>query len=111
MGIALGWITVRTGGLEAALAFHVVYNAAVAIPAVILGGGAPDPTESAITATWPQALFISAIVALYTASISVVARLYGVTTTTPATPARRDSSPADATTLIRRGDETVGSAT
>ncbi|MDG4833740.1 type II CAAX endopeptidase family protein [Solwaraspora sp. WMMD1047] len=49
-GVVLGWLTIRTGGLEAAIALHVVNNlVAMGLAAAF---GALDSTETAADAPW-----------------------------------------------------------
>ncbi|AXB45773.1 CPBP family intramembrane glutamic endopeptidase [Amycolatopsis albispora] len=52
----LCWLTVRTGGLEAAIGLHAVNN----IATMVLAGGAPIPDQSTVTATWGDAVLIAA---------------------------------------------------
>nr|MDT0660219.1 type II CAAX endopeptidase family protein [Micromonospora sp. DSM 115978] len=49
-GAVLGWLTVRTGGIEAAVALHVVNNLAAMILSAAIG--ALDSTETAADAPW-----------------------------------------------------------
>ncbi|MBN6035220.1 CPBP family intramembrane glutamic endopeptidase [Amycolatopsis sp. 195334CR] len=57
----LCWLTVRTGGLEAAIGLHAVNN----IATMVLAGGAPIPDQSTVTATWGDAVLIAAPSILY----------------------------------------------
>ncbi|WP_433531319.1 lysostaphin resistance A-like protein [Micromonospora sp. CA-263727] len=96
-GVALGWLTVRTGGLEAALAFHFVQNGLVAVVAV--AAGATDPNANATAAPWPLAVAIAATVGTYAVATSLAARLCGITPPRP-TPGDLDqtTSPSPAST-------------
>ncbi|QFU85600.1 CPBP family intramembrane glutamic endopeptidase [Amycolatopsis sp. YIM 10] len=57
----LCWLTVRTGGLEAAIGLHAINN----IATMVLAGGAPIPDQSTVTATWGDAVLIAAPSILY----------------------------------------------
>ncbi|MFI6030688.1 lysostaphin resistance A-like protein [Amycolatopsis magusensis] len=54
--LILCWLTVRTGGLEAAIGLHAVNN----IATMVLAGGAPIPDQGTVTATWGDAVLIAA---------------------------------------------------
>lgn len=107
MGVALGWITVRTGGLEAAFSFHFLFNCTVAVPTVIFG--ATSPTDNAVTGSWPQALILGGAATIYTLIASVLARPLGINAAVT-DPQPQVTAPAD---LIRHGtqraDETARS--
>ncbi|TCB91626.1 CPBP family intramembrane metalloprotease [Micromonospora zingiberis] len=79
VGIALGWITVRTGGLEAALAFHIVVNGLAGFSAVVFG--ATSPTDNAVDGSWPQALVIGGAATAYVLFVNVLIRPLEITTT------------------------------
>ncbi|QKW12200.1 CPBP family intramembrane glutamic endopeptidase [Verrucosispora sp. NA02020] len=79
VGVALGWITVRTGGLAAAIAFHIVVNSLAALTAVVYG--ATSPTDNAATGSWPQALILGGTTTGYVLLVNLLIRPLGVTTT------------------------------
>ncbi|MFI7077131.1 lysostaphin resistance A-like protein [Micromonospora sp. NPDC049903] len=81
VGVALGWITVRTGGLAAAIAFHIVVNSLAALVAVVYG--ATSPTDNAATGSWPQALILAGAATGYVLLANMLIRPLGVTTTVP----------------------------
>ncbi|GIJ42017.1 CPBP family intramembrane glutamic endopeptidase [Micromonospora andamanensis] len=59
IGVTLGWLTVRTGGLEAALGYHLAQNGLIAVMAVAAGATAPT------AAPWPLAVGMAATVTTY----------------------------------------------
>ncbi|KXK62144.1 hypothetical protein AWW66_09905 [Micromonospora rosaria] len=82
-GIALGWLTTHTGGLEAALAYHLTLNGVIAVIAVAIG--ATDPTTNATHAPWPLAIITAATATTYTLTTSLAARTLSITPTRRAT--------------------------
>ncbi|MFH8773856.1 lysostaphin resistance A-like protein [Streptomyces sp. NPDC017958] len=67
-GAAAGWLTWRTGGLEASIGLHTVNNIlAFAFSAATVDGLKSD--ETAADATWPLVAFDVASIALYTAAV------------------------------------------
>ena len=81
MGLLYGWLTVRTGGLEAAVALHVVNNL------VAFGGiaalGMLDSAETAADSPW-QLFVVSALVTGgYTVVVLGLARRRGVPAVAP----------------------------
>ena len=65
----VGWLTVRTGGLEAAIALHTVNNLAAFTISAALGQLADDRT--ACDAGWPDVLVDGLTVPVY--AVAVVA--------------------------------------
>jgi uncharacterized protein len=64
-GVLAGWLTIRTGGLEAAIALHVVNNV-VMFAAVAAGGGTSTwVSELNVGITWQATLLDLAGMALY----------------------------------------------
>ncbi len=49
--LVLGWLVVRTGGLEAGIAFHVVWNATIAVLSVLAGD--TDSESNLGDSQWP----------------------------------------------------------
>ncbi|WP_428962939.1 CPBP family intramembrane glutamic endopeptidase [Micromonospora fluostatini] len=78
-GIALGWLTTHTGGLEAALAYHLTLNSTIAVIAVTIG--ATDPTTNATHAPWPLTIITAATATTYTLTTRLAAHTLGITPT------------------------------
>ncbi|MGX6600721.1 CPBP family intramembrane glutamic endopeptidase [Micromonosporaceae bacterium Da 78-11] len=83
-GVIAGWLTVRTGGLEAAIALHVLNN-------LVAGGlaAAYDDLgldETAADMPWQPAVVDLPVLIAYAAVILVLARRRGITARTPAEP-------------------------
>lgn len=67
-GLVAGWLTIRTGGLEATIALHILNNLlAFGVSAAVVGGLSSDDT--AADAPWQLALADMATVLLYAAII------------------------------------------
>ncbi|MDG4795186.1 type II CAAX endopeptidase family protein [Micromonospora sp. WMMD1082] len=99
-GLALGWITVRTGGIEAACAFHTAFNVLDVLAWDLLG------MRTIVTGPWTRPVIIGTAIAVYVLIVRVVARGQVLTTTPAAT------SAAPTTPATQRGeDETAGSPT
>ncbi|MEV5493311.1 CPBP family intramembrane glutamic endopeptidase [Streptomyces bobili] len=82
-GAVAGWLTVRTGGLEAAIGLHAVNNLlAFAAAASVVDGLASDDT--AADAPWELVLLDLAGVALYAAAVLWLARRHRPARTAPA---------------------------
>ncbi|MFI7026963.1 lysostaphin resistance A-like protein [Micromonospora sp. NPDC049900] len=77
VGVTLGWLTVHTGGLEAALGYHLAQNGLIAVVAV--AAGTTDPTTNATTAPWPMAVGMAATVTTYALATRLAARALGIT--------------------------------
>ncbi|MGI5427411.1 lysostaphin resistance A-like protein [Streptomyces sp. CA-179760] len=72
-GVVAGWLTIRTGGLEAAIALHVLNNlVAFGAAAAIVDGLTSD--ETAADSPWPLALADVATTLLYAALVLWLAR-------------------------------------
>jgi membrane protease YdiL (CAAX protease family) len=72
-GLVAGWLTIRTGGLEAAVALHVLNNLlAFGIAAAVVDGLSSD--ETAADAAWQLALVDSATTLIYAALVLWLAR-------------------------------------
>ncbi|WOT40608.1 CPBP family intramembrane glutamic endopeptidase [Streptomyces coeruleorubidus] len=72
-GLVAGWLTIRTGGLEATIALHTLNNLlAFGVSAAVVDGLSSDDT--AADAPWQLALADMAIVLLYATIILRVAR-------------------------------------
>ncbi|MGW0503487.1 CPBP family intramembrane glutamic endopeptidase [Micromonospora sp. NPDC003241] len=81
-GVVTGWLTVRTGGLEAAIGLHVVNNAIALVMAAALGGLDSDTT--AADAPW-QALAVNLFVVVgYAVVVDRLAARRRVAVTVPA---------------------------
>ncbi|MGW0708239.1 CPBP family intramembrane glutamic endopeptidase [Streptomyces sp. NPDC002643] len=75
-GLVAGWLTVRTGGLEAAIGLHAVSNLlAFASAAAAVDGLATD--ETAADATWQVVAIDLTGIALYTAAVLWLTRPRG----------------------------------
>jgi len=78
-GLSAGWLTIRTGGIEAAVALHVMNNVlAFATAAAYTGGLSSD--ETAADLPWALALFDAALTLLATAVILRLAKRRNLTT-------------------------------
>ncbi|MFH0177493.1 CPBP family intramembrane glutamic endopeptidase [Streptomyces cacaoi] len=83
-GVVAGWLTVRTGGLEAAIGLHVVNNLlAFGVSAAVVDGLKSDDTAADLP--WQLAAVDLAGIALYTAAVLWLARRRTPTRTVPAT--------------------------
>ncbi len=72
-GLVMGLLTIRTGGLEAAIVLHVLNNLlAFGVSAAVVGGLSSD--ETAADAPWPLALTAMATDLLYAALVLWLAR-------------------------------------
>ncbi|GGL93351.1 CPBP family intramembrane glutamic endopeptidase [Micromonospora yangpuensis] len=72
MGVALGWLTVVTGGIEAGIAFHLAVN----FPLLLLTAAMPrlaDPTANAAGAGWQTAATQGLTVAVYATIVGLLA--------------------------------------
>ncbi|MEU6066803.1 CPBP family intramembrane glutamic endopeptidase [Streptomyces sp. NPDC047082] len=82
-GMAAGWLTWRTGGLEAAMALHTVNNLlAFAISAAVVDGLKSDDT--AADAGWQLVALDVASIALYAAAVVWLTRRHPPVRTAPA---------------------------
>lgn len=85
--VIAGWLTVRTGGLEAAVALHVAYNCLPAIMAVLRATDrTTDPDATVAFAHWQLVAAQTAGFVIYAAIIVRLSRRR-VTATAPAAPA------------------------
>jgi membrane protease YdiL (CAAX protease family) len=92
-GAVAGWLTVRTGGLEAAIGLHAVNNLlAFAAAASVVDGLASDDT--AADAPWELVLLDLTGVALYAAAVLWLARRHRPARTAPAELAAVPAPPA-----------------
>ncbi|MEU4490032.1 type II CAAX endopeptidase family protein [Streptomyces purpurascens] len=81
-GLVAGWLTIRTGGLEATIALHVLNNLlAFGVSAAVVDGLSSDDT--AADAPWQLALADMATVLLYAAIILRMARRHRPQRLTP----------------------------
>ncbi|SBT37328.1 CAAX protease self-immunity [Micromonospora auratinigra] len=93
-GAALGWLTVRTGGLEAAIAWHVVNNLAFMGLAAAFGQLADQ--ETAADAGW-QLLPVDVLaITAYVLVVDRLARRRRIARTVPAAPVGPPTTPAPA---------------
>jgi membrane protease YdiL (CAAX protease family) len=81
-GTVLGWVTVRTGGLEAAIALHVSTN--LISFGLMAAGGALSLDETAADMPWQGLVFDVATVLGYAAVVVWLARRRRVADRTPA---------------------------
>jgi membrane protease YdiL (CAAX protease family) len=82
-GVVAGWLTVRTGGLEAAIGLHAVNNLlAFGVSAAVVDGLKSDDT--AADAPWQLVAVDLAGIALYTAAVLWLVRRRTPTRTVPA---------------------------
>lgn len=84
-GVVAGWLTVRTGGLEAAIGLHAVNNLiAFGVSAAVVDGLRSD--ETAADMPWPVMLVDLAGIALYAAAVLWLDRRRPPARTAPAPP-------------------------
>ncbi|MFI9808576.1 lysostaphin resistance A-like protein [Streptomyces sp. NPDC052301] len=84
-GAAGGWLTWRTGGLEASVALHAVTNLfAFGISAAVVGG--LDTDDTAADAAWQLVALDVVSIALYTAAVAWLLRRRTLDRTAPAPP-------------------------
>ncbi|WP_030988031.1 CPBP family intramembrane glutamic endopeptidase [Streptomyces sp. NRRL WC-3744] len=82
-GVAAGWLTWRTGGLEASIALHTVNNLlAFGVSAAVVDGLTSD--ETAADASWQLVAFDVLSIALYTAAVAWWLRRRRLDRTAPA---------------------------
>ncbi|RQX19680.1 CPBP family intramembrane metalloprotease domain-containing protein [Micromonospora ureilytica] len=81
MGVLLGWLTVRTGGLEAAIALHVVNNLSAFTVAAAFGGLSADETMA--DAPWQLVLVDVVALSAYALVIDRLAARRGLATVVP----------------------------
>jgi uncharacterized protein len=91
-GAVAGWLTVRTGGLEAAIALHVMNNLIGSVLPAAYGDLSTD--ETATDMPWQLAVIDLPVLLGFAAIILWLARRRGVATRTPA-PALPADQPAD----------------
>ncbi|AVT37564.1 CPBP family intramembrane glutamic endopeptidase [Plantactinospora sp. BB1] len=92
MGGVLGWLTVRTGGLEAAIALHVVNNLVSFVGAAALGQLGID--ETAADAPWEMFVVSLLVNAGYAVAVLRLARRRRLPTVSPERPAPPPGYPA-----------------
>lgn len=81
LGIGAAWITVRTGGLEAAIALHVVNNLVGFLLVAAFGGGDTERLDTINDqVSWLGAVTSLVTVALYCAIVDVLARRQRIAT-------------------------------
>ncbi|MEH1128783.1 CPBP family intramembrane glutamic endopeptidase [Micromonospora sp. CPCC 206061] len=80
-GAATGWLTVRTGGLEAGIALHVLTNLLAFLVAAALGG--LDTDETLADAPGYLAVLDMAVVCGFAAVVLLLARRRGLTDAVP----------------------------
>ncbi|MER6683854.1 CPBP family intramembrane glutamic endopeptidase [Streptomyces olivaceoviridis] len=82
-GVAAGWLTWRTGGLEASIALHTVNNLfAFGVSAAVVDGLTSD--ETAADASWQLVVLDVLSIALYTAAVAWWLRRRRLDRTAPA---------------------------
>lgn len=72
VGLVLGWLAVRTGGLEASVGNHVMLNVVAMATQLAIAGGDRKGINAHVT--WTATLISTAIVALYAIIISRLAK-------------------------------------
>ncbi|WP_020388035.1 CPBP family intramembrane glutamic endopeptidase [Kribbella catacumbae] len=78
-GLAAGWLTIRTGGIEAAVALHVMNNV-LAFATAAAYTGALSSDETAADLPWALALFDATLTLIATAVILRLAKRRNLTT-------------------------------
>ncbi|MGC5290149.1 CPBP family intramembrane glutamic endopeptidase [Micromonospora sp. DT231] len=81
MGVLLGWLTIRTGGLEAAIALHVVNNLIAFTLAAAFGGLTADETMA--DAPWQLVVVDVLALSAYALVIDRLAARRGLATVVP----------------------------
>ena len=71
--LVMTWLTLRTGGLEAAVAFHAVNNLAAFTVAAAFGGLEAEP-ETAASASWASAVLGGLLLLPYVAAVLALHR-------------------------------------
>jgi uncharacterized protein len=90
-GLVLGWLTVRTGGLEAAIALHVLHNVSFFLTWAATGRSDRWITESGVDVRWNAALVDVALAVLYGLAIAMLdARLGPASRSRSGEPAEAD---------------------
>ncbi len=84
-GVLAGYLTVRTGGLEAAIALHVANNVAATVAAVALGQLTLD--ETAADMPWQMVAVDVPVLVAFTLVVSWLAGKRGIAAVAPAGPA------------------------
>lgn len=82
-GVVAGVLTVRTGGLEAAIGLHLVNN--IVVISTITAAGVLDQIGKPSAAGWQHIVVDALMVCVYLAVVVWLARRRGVATTVPAT--------------------------
>lgn len=93
--IIIGWLTVATGGIEAAVAYHVAFNGlsmVLAVPVLIVLGADPDSSDQAVT--WQLAAVQVFFCLLYAAAVRWWSRRRLVVTRPSAAQARATAAAA-----------------
>ena len=90
-GLVGGWLAVRTGGLEAGIALHVMNN----LPAFLLAAAAGQLEDNSTAADSPWQLFAANLVVLpaYALVVTLVARRLRVPSRVPAVPEPQPAAP------------------
>lgn len=83
-GVIAGWLTVRTGGLEAAIALHVMNNVVSSVIAAAFNDLTAD--ETAADMPWQLAVIDVPVLLAYAATILWLARRRAIATLTPTAP-------------------------
>ena len=90
LGVVAGWLTVRTGGLESAIALHVVNNVAWLLYAA--ANGMFSIKQTAADMPWQYAVVAVAALAGYAGAVSWLARRRGLETSAPVASAAASAS-------------------
>jgi uncharacterized protein len=72
LGVAAAWLTIRTGGLEASVALHVLHNLSWFLLDAATGRSDRWVTDMFIDVRWIQTLVDVPLAALYAAAIATV---------------------------------------
>jgi membrane protease YdiL (CAAX protease family) len=105
-GVVLGWLTVRTGGLEAAIALHVMNNLILMVLAAADGSLTLD--ETAADMPWAGMVVDTLTVLAYAAAVTWLARRRRVQTRAPADGPPSTAADADDEAGEQIGDGVVG---
>ncbi|WP_250009244.1 CPBP family intramembrane glutamic endopeptidase [Actinoplanes sp. M2I2] len=96
-GCVTGWLTVRTGGLEAAIALHLMNNLVAAGLAAAFG--MLTITETAADMPWTMFAVDVVVLSAYAAVVVALAKRRGLATRGPADPQPVEARPAPALTV------------
>jgi uncharacterized protein len=72
LGVVCAWLTIRTGGLEAAIALHVMNNVSAFLADAATGRSDRWVTEMNVDVGWPEALVGVSLAAVYAGAVATL---------------------------------------